>query len=536
MLDVGFRIGPYEIVRPIDLGTTEAYLAYDHDRQREATLQIYRTDVGADAERLRAFEADVGPAVLIHPNILELYDVGMCADVVYVALAPIDGDRLQTCLDARSMSLGRALRWSGQLARALAAAHLMGVPHGHLSAETLVVDAKGCLVVFGFGLVQVAPPERRGSDVRAFSTLSGTMLRSGWQATPLRSRAVLAAGLVALVAAIGWMALRASFEAAPDQSQAAAPSVAVTPAVRPADGRPPSDAPAAALSAEAPAAAPALPLPSSQPAAPSTSEAGDVAGPPASVPVPPPSKPAAPSAVEAPLAPTPSASPVRPLTPVVVAGRDVASLMTEASVRATEFDLAGAFELAETAASRGDPNARVAALYVRGLLDAREAFRDGGPAGALAPVREAIATLQTIAQGRPGSTEIARLTLQAAAAAAQSERDEMSLYLETALEMEALQRVAGLPGAPLVSAAEVAGDLWLQVHRYEDAQRVYGEAIARIGSTLRILSGLARTARRLDDMPAACGSYRRLLEAWGRRPGLPVEIAEARAYIGGCGQ
>jgi hypothetical protein len=535
MLDVGFRLGSYEIVRPIDLGTTEAYRAYDRDRQREVTLQIYRTDVGADAERQRAFEADVGPAALIHPNILEIYDVGIDAGAVYVALAPIDGDRLQTCLDARWMSLGRALRWSRQLARALAAAHLMGVRHGHLSAETLVVDTEGRLVVFGFGLAQVAPPERRGSDLRAFCALSGTMLRSGWQAMPLRSRAVSTAGLVALVAAIGWAVLRAP-EATPDQFQEAAPSAAVTPAVRLADERPPSEAPAVALSAESPAAVPPPPLLSSKPAASSTSEAGDIAGPPASAPAAPPAKPAVPPAVEAPPAPPPSPSPVRPLTPVVVDGRDAASLMTEASVRATEFDLAGAFELAKTAASRGDPNAQVAALYVRGLIDAREAFRDGGPTGALAPVREAIATLQMIAKGRPGSTEIARLTLQAAAAAAQSERDEMSLYLETALEMEALQRVAGLPGAPLVSAAEVAGDLWLQVHRYEDARRVYGEAIARIGSTLRTLSGLARTARRLNDMPAACGSYRRLLEAWGRRPGLPVEIAEARAYIGGCGQ
>jgi hypothetical protein len=225
---------------------------------------------------------------------------------------------------------------------------------------------------------------------------------------------------------------------------------------------------------------------------------------------------------------------VRPLTPVVADGRTATSLMTEASVRATEFDLAGAFELARAAATRGDAGAQIAALYLRGLIDAREAFRDGGPADTLAPVREAIASLQAIAKGRPGSAEIARLMLHAAAAAAQSERDEMSLYLETAVEMEMLQRTAGLTGAPLVSAAETAGDLWLQVHRYDDARRTYTEAADRVGSTLRILSGLARTARRLNDAPAACAAYRRLLDAWGGRPGLPVEIAEARAYVGGC--
>jgi hypothetical protein len=208
--------------------------------------------------------------------------------------------------------------------------------------------------------------------------------------------------------------------------------------------------------------------------------------------------------------------------------------MAEASVRAAEFELSAALELSRAAASRGDPNAQIAALYIRGLIDAREAFREGGPRDALAPVREAIAALQAIANGRPGAAEIARLTLHAAAAAAQSERDEMSLYLETAVRMESLQRMAGLPGAPLVTAAEVSGDLWLQVHRYDDARRAYREAAARTGSTLRTLSGLARTARRLNDTAGACASYRQLLDAWGGRPAMPVEIAEARMYVDEC--
>jgi hypothetical protein len=60
------------------------------------------------------------------------------------------------------------------------------------------------------------------------------------------------------------------------------------------------------------------------------------------------------------------------------------------------------------------------------------------------------------------------------------------------------------------------------------------DAAERSGPTLRTMSGLARVARRLNEMPAACAAYRQLLDTWGARPGLPVEIAEARAYLGGC--
>lgn len=215
--------------------------------------------------------------------------------------------------------------------------------------------------------------------------------------------------------------------------------------------------------------------------------------------------------------------------------RDTATLITESTVRATEFDLQGALDLLTIAATRGDAGAQVAALYIRGLLDARESFRQGGSAESLKPVHDAITTLGEISRGRPGAAEIARLMLHAAAAAAQSEREEMRLYVESATQMESLQQTAGLGGAPLVSAAELSGELWLQVHRYEDARRAYEQAAERAGSSLRILAGLARAARRLNDMPAACSAYRMLLDAWSARPGLPLEIAEARAYLGGCG-
>lgn len=210
------------------------------------------------------------------------------------------------------------------------------------------------------------------------------------------------------------------------------------------------------------------------------------------------------------------------------------TLMQQASIRAEEFDLPGAAEGMRTAASNGCASAQVAALYLRGLADAREAFRLGAPPESLAPVREAIASLQALAGDRPGSAAIARLLLQAAAAGAQSERDEMSLYLDAAIQMETLQRAAAQPGAPVISALEVAGDLWLQVYRYADARRYYMQASAQGDRTLRVAAGMARTAARLGVTGAACAEYRTLLERWGTRAAEPPEIADARTYVSQC--
>jgi tetratricopeptide (TPR) repeat protein len=209
-------------------------------------------------------------------------------------------------------------------------------------------------------------------------------------------------------------------------------------------------------------------------------------------------------------------------------------LLSRASVQAAEFDLQGASARLDADVLRECETARVATLYARGLLWAQDAFRQGGPSEALAPVRQAIAALDSISRGRPGSAAVARLVLQAAAAAAQSELDEMRLYLESAIQMESLQRAAGQPGAPLVSADEIAGDLWLQVHRYEDARRAYSEARERVGVTARVLAGTGQAAQRLGDVTTACAAFRRLLELWGARQASPSQIAEARMIVMEC--
>ncbi|MBI4886569.1 MAG: hypothetical protein HY824_05720 [Acidobacteria bacterium] len=214
--------------------------------------------------------------------------------------------------------------------------------------------------------------------------------------------------------------------------------------------------------------------------------------------------------------------------------RDASVRLDRAAARAAAFDVKGAVAQLEAAADGPCEPVAVARVYGRGLLDANDAFLQGGSTESLAPVRAAIAALDALAAGRPGPADIARLVLRAAAAAAQSERDEMRLYLDSAVQLESLQQAAGQSGAPLVSAAEIAGDLWLQLHRYDDARRAYADAAGRLGSTLRLLSGTARAARRLMDATAACGAYRRLLEAWGARAEVPEEIAEARVYAAGC--
>ena len=142
----------------------------------------------------------------------------------------------------------------------------------------------------------------------------------------------------------------------------------------------------------------------------------------------------------------------------------------------------------------------------------------------------AIATLERQVTTGDRHGELARVILMAAAAAAQSERSDMALLLDHALALERQMVRDGSGGAAGVTAHEAAGDLWLQVHRFEAAAAAYVAAAELFGNTPRITLGLARTAVQMNQREPACRAYRQLVTNW-TGSGSVAEIVEARAFI-----
>jgi hypothetical protein len=202
--------------------------------------------------------------------------------------------------------------------------------------------------------------------------------------------------------------------------------------------------------------------------------------------------------------------------------------LARAVQRADAFDLEGAVASLAASGEAGCSAAEVPYWYLRGLIAAREAYRFGGSPESLEPVRAAITELMARSSR---AAEIAWTILEAAAAAAQSEREEMSLRLDHALRLESQLRAAGGSGAPIVTAHEAAGDLWLRVHRFEDARRAYVNAAGEVGLTSRVHLGLARSAARLEDVNSACAAYRMLLGEWKSPETESPETAEARTFL-----
>jgi hypothetical protein len=208
---------------------------------------------------------------------------------------------------------------------------------------------------------------------------------------------------------------------------------------------------------------------------------------------------------------------------------DGAMTLREATMLARRLDV-------EAAASRLDaaPPAcaqlRMAALYLRALQRARDAYRTGGDAASLQPVTSAIETFGRASAAGDRHAELARVILMAAAAASQSERSDMALLLDHATALERRMVSGGDDAVWGITAHEVAGDLWLQVHRFEAAAAAYTAAAELIGSTPRITLGLARVAVQMKQTEPACRAYRSFATGWTGAVSAN-ELAEARAFI-----
>jgi tetratricopeptide (TPR) repeat protein len=166
-------------------------------------------------------------------------------------------------------------------------------------------------------------------------------------------------------------------------------------------------------------------------------------------------------------------------------------------------------------------------LFERGWLAARAAW-PGGDADLLTIAHAAADAFEA----RGGlEAERYQALLLSAIGAAQEERDVMALALTQAADLEMRLRMAAIELPPFFAFDRVAGDLWLQVHRFEQARLHYRAALARDARDARAWLGLARAATRLGDREEAIRAAGTFLTMWTGADTDRPELAAARAIL-----
>jgi len=161
-LETGAKLGPYEILSPIETGAgSEVYKASD---TRDSRTVVIRLSAGAFSEHIE-LEAQA-LASLRHPNICAVHDIGQEDGQHFVVTEYAEGPTLAARLAKGALPLREALAIAIQIVDALDQAHRIGVMHRNLQPWKVVL-AEGGAKLLDFGLPAppspVPPPAAKGA-------------------------------------------------------------------------------------------------------------------------------------------------------------------------------------------------------------------------------------------------------------------------------------------------------------------------------------------------------------------------------------
>lgn len=157
-------LGRYQVKSVLGQGAMGyVYEAYDRDLRRTVALKILPRRVTPDHEPvgLKMFLQEARAAArLSHPNAVTIYEVGQADGVHYFAMERVHGVTLAALVAEQGpLPAAHACYVVAHAARALAAAHALGVIHRDIKPSNLMIDSAGHVKVTDFGLAHVAGVE-----------------------------------------------------------------------------------------------------------------------------------------------------------------------------------------------------------------------------------------------------------------------------------------------------------------------------------------------------------------------------------------
>jgi serine/threonine protein kinase/Tol biopolymer transport system component len=187
----GDRIGRYVVEGLLGQGGMgQVYCVYDEVLHRRVALKLIRQtlegDGAADTDGSvqRVLREARMAAALEHANVVAIHDVGEHESVPFIVMELVTGSPLRAFIGA-GVPVADRTRWLVEIARALSAAHRVGLVHRDVKPENVIVREDGAVKVLDFGIARRAgmgaaaaagAPHEGGSAATAAepSTIAGT--------------------------------------------------------------------------------------------------------------------------------------------------------------------------------------------------------------------------------------------------------------------------------------------------------------------------------------------------------------------------
>ena len=147
----------YELMELIGAGgMADIYKAKDITEDKVVAVKILKNEFAGSEDFLRRFRNESKAiALLSHPNIVKIFDVGFSEQIQFIVMEYIDGISL-----AEYIKLQGVLKWKDavyftvQILRALQHAHDRGIVHRDIKSQNVMMLPDGTIKVMDFGIAR----------------------------------------------------------------------------------------------------------------------------------------------------------------------------------------------------------------------------------------------------------------------------------------------------------------------------------------------------------------------------------------------
>ena len=169
MLNNGtFIANRYEIVGQVGTGgMSDVYKAKDHALGRYVAIKVLKSEFSEDTNFVSKFRTEAqSAAVLEHPNIVNIYDVGSENGIQYIVMEYVEGITLKTYIEKKGqLTYKEALSIAIQVGRGIQAAHAKNIVHRDIKPQNIIISTDGKVKVTDFGIARAVSENTIHSDV-----------------------------------------------------------------------------------------------------------------------------------------------------------------------------------------------------------------------------------------------------------------------------------------------------------------------------------------------------------------------------------
>ena len=160
---VGRTVQQYQFVDRLGAGGMgEIFKALDTRLNRFVAVKVLTSSTSGDPDRRRRFVQEAQAAsALNHPNIITIHDIITEADGHFMVMEYVQGRTLVDLIPKGGLRVPQVLKYSVQMADALAAAHAAGIVHRDLKPANVMATEAGLVKVLDFGLAKLTDREHR---------------------------------------------------------------------------------------------------------------------------------------------------------------------------------------------------------------------------------------------------------------------------------------------------------------------------------------------------------------------------------------